>query len=728
MVWQTSTGYNNFLPRIGGPIKSIATNSRDARVVVTTLDNSVYGLNTASMRRMWERRGVYIGFDHSKFVSKLGRGLFHSDRKLKFRAIQSPHCISGATVIFCNGAPGELQPIVIPEHDSNNRLTSNTDALQVTGYARVSSKGDPKDRVLVPSVTLFTFSLELGLTSNRHLLATVDVQSLVAEEPLSIRRLTHAASKISLKIWLSEEDTEGRETYSEESTCRYRLVAQIDRPHAHAAVSCLEWMPSHSASLVSGASDGSLKIWCSSEEDFKGWSCVSCLRYRESPCLSLAFSVDASLMAISHGNCLSLWDPISLIMTGQFVAPTSSDIIWASFVEVSVGAVVYLVYATRTCITLLNLLTTEIVWRAFGHYSHFAASSHERPIFANTNIFICCVEEIVDIGNSSYATTDDENSDERNAREAAESVPLKYRVCFYDIASSTPASMYPLAKKPLSLTILRGTPKSENKSVCCVLVSLQNGQVIVLEDAIEAQRYENQLSIDEGAQGNLHILDSTNKALEIVPSTRFFTSLDADKTADVVLATGLSRDLTLKTDMSSVLSLNSQGLPSVSMLFESYMKSLVDSSKYDLISRETDTLSLGLSSNSFSIPSVPESYPLNLKIADFSGSFLGCAGEAMYSHLEQYHTFQNQSSGNVINKKRNICNENIDDEPSVELPYTQKVIKSKAKPIQQDVELAVKRTKTSSKIKAATQNNETIQHEAEQLSSTTNIRRSARHI
>ena len=281
VVWQVSTGYKSFLPRLGGPISSITSNSRDARLVVSTLDNGVHCLNTASMRRSWERRAVYIGKGELGSGAILGRGIFHSDRELQFMAIESPRGITGGSSVFCNGAPGQLQRLSVPDSDSSSRFIDSGRAasVQITGFIHVSGKGDPDDRVFVPSVTLFRFSAELD--GGRHLLATVDVQSLVAEEPPTMpsRRSSACSLKVSLKIWILDGDIDGTEFTSEESSCRYRLVAQVDRPHALATVSRMEWMPRpmHLSApwLASAANDGTVKLWSSSEDGFKSVAVTS---------------------------------------------------------------------------------------------------------------------------------------------------------------------------------------------------------------------------------------------------------------------------------------------------------------------------------------------------------------------------------------------------------------------------------------------------------------------
>jgi len=380
--------------------------------------------------------------------------------------------------------------------------------------------------------------------------------------------------------------------------------------------------------LASAANDGTVKLWSSSEDGFKSWTCVSCLQYRESPCLSLAFSTDGSLMALGHGNLLSLWDPSSLTVVSQLVSPTSNDIIWVSFLELSATGAAYLFYATRRSLTLMNLLTMETVWRVLGRFSHFAASSDGKPLFLNAKAYLCCVEEVCGTSDSENVT-DDENFDADSVHED-EVQPSKvstgaistYRVCYFDILSSKPVLIHVLSSKPLSLSILRGT----HNSICRVLLSLQNGAIALLEDAKYAREVENDLESQ---------LEISAKIRDITQSREVFTSLDSDAAP---LTYGTSE---MHTDLSAVISLDSESLPSVSTLFENYMRRLmsntdmqgdviVDASKID----EHSTLS----QNKKTATNQPKIIQGSLGYANMSISSLACAGEAMYSHLLQEPT------------------------------------------------------------------------------------------
>lgn len=282
VVWQRATGLKAFLPRLGGPINSIACNDVDARIAVVTGDNCLHCLNTASMRQCWEVRSVCVGGGGGgRQQAYLGSGLFHSERKHQFSAEEVPAAASGSISVMCNGFPGQLQKLCIPTRHTGRPVLllqsgdhSGSPGVDVAHFNRVSMGGT--DRTYVPTVSLFKFS-GLVKDSSVHLLASVDVQRLNAEES-GHRRVAGAAgsSRSSLKLWAAGEGLEG---------AQYRLLVQVDRPHADCSVLCLAWRPRAAGVpwLASGASDGSVKVW-QSKAGLAGWVCAFSLRYREGPC------------------------------------------------------------------------------------------------------------------------------------------------------------------------------------------------------------------------------------------------------------------------------------------------------------------------------------------------------------------------------------------------------------------------------------------------------------
>lgn len=92
------------------------------------------------------------------------------------------------------------------------------------------------------------------------------------------------------------------------------------------------------------------------------------------------------MLAVAHGNLVSLWNPDALTLVQQFVGPTSADIIFIRFIEpCSTQAVrepskislspsagngqAYLVFGSNRGIVMINALTGKMLWSSFGRFS-----------------------------------------------------------------------------------------------------------------------------------------------------------------------------------------------------------------------------------------------------------------------------------------------------------------------------------------------------------------------
>lgn len=120
----------------------------------------------------------------------MGSRHFHSQRKHSFVVSEAPTSYTGrGGEIFCNGFPGLLQKLLIPAKvscDKRPRMLlqsgdkSGCPGVDVSNFTRVSTTCDGV-RIFVPTVSLFAFSSHFT-ASGVHMLATIDVQRLNAEE------------------------------------------------------------------------------------------------------------------------------------------------------------------------------------------------------------------------------------------------------------------------------------------------------------------------------------------------------------------------------------------------------------------------------------------------------------------------------------------------------------------------------------------------------------------
>jgi hypothetical protein len=232
-------------------------------------------------------------------MAYLGKDQLHSDRRLRFAIEEAPFKNSSVNgfAVLCNGLPGCLQELRMSssylksKYDiTGSSLSTSMSTLNVTGFNRVST--NLGEKIFVPSISLFKFSVSnctaSGIQSTLFL-ATVDLQAHSAEEPSGHHRTSPASFKQSLKIWCENDDMtmSSSDHHLKEN---FRLVAQIERPHLGARIISIAWRPIGRSKLalpelVSGASDGSVKLWrCEGFKSLSGWTCAFSVKHREAPC------------------------------------------------------------------------------------------------------------------------------------------------------------------------------------------------------------------------------------------------------------------------------------------------------------------------------------------------------------------------------------------------------------------------------------------------------------
>ena len=398
VVWQLGTGIKNFIPRLGGAITFISSSAKEAKVAITTADNAVRIVNTASMREVWELRAMYIPrvevtkYDMNNEVkcSKIqlveAEGFFQAD--IKYRCNIRIEGRSGN--VACNGYPGQIQMFDLA---TQTFRTSH----EIVQFQRVIRK-ESYTRMCAPSTMHFNF-LDSPYGS---LMVTVDV-----------RKGEEADPEASLKFW--EWDV---------LRSKYRLSVQVDRPHGCWKVSAAVFSPcvthstrsaqqdvkavvpvAHKSSLfftcscATSAIDGSIKIWqgqsqqATAADDSKmsgmgatgmQWTCSFSYKHRDCPTGALAYSFDGSLLAATYQNVVTLWDPTQVLLLKSIVVPSRNNIIFAAFIEPRASAVqgggsgeAMLVLGSKRCLSVYDLITMTVIWCVEGYFSSFAVAPDE---------------------------------------------------------------------------------------------------------------------------------------------------------------------------------------------------------------------------------------------------------------------------------------------------------------------------------------------------------------
>ena len=393
VVWQLGTGLKDFLPRLGAGITYLSSSAKEARVAVTTSDNTVRIINTASMKEDWEMRSLFIPgptpkASNSSLQKSVSTSQVFTQSDSNYRCTIKVESRSG--YIGCNGYPGQIQMLDL----ATQTFRTSHEIMQFT---RVSKK-ESYSTMIVPSTTHFDY-LDTQLGS---LMVTVDV-----------RRGEDSDADASLKFW--EWDAEASV---------YRLSAQVDRPHGSARVTSAIFSPSSfqsvrnsqqqglkaassvaqtssspsfTCSCATSATDGSIKIWIGqsqqsskdgsrSEANAVGmhWSCSFSFKHRDCLAGALSYSFDGSLLAISYENVVTLWDPSQVQLWRSIVAPTRHNVTFTAFIEPrasvamggGAGEAMLVVGASRS-LSVYDLMTMKMMWSVEGYFSCFAVAANE---------------------------------------------------------------------------------------------------------------------------------------------------------------------------------------------------------------------------------------------------------------------------------------------------------------------------------------------------------------
>ena len=384
VVWQLASGAKEFVPRLGGAIKFISSSSKEAKVAVATADNCIQIVNVATLKPEWELRALFVPrsedskYDVENQVISAemdqdeSQKLLQSD--IKFRCEIRIETRSG--YIACNGYPGQIQVLDL----ATQTYKSSHDIVQ---FQRVTGI-EVKDRTSVPSTMHFNFLH----TSMGSFMVTVDV-----------RRGEELEAEASLKFW--EWDS---------YRSKYRLSAQVDRPHGSWKVTDAVFAPSSShnsrtglrpssVSCATSAVDGSIKIWLgqlqetattrASKHGSEGstvmqWSCSFSFKHRDCPTNALAFSIDGSLLSASYQNVVTLWDPAQVLLWKSIVIPSRNNVTFTAFIEPKASALLgggngeaMLVVGSKRCLSVYDLISMKVMWSIEGWFSSFAVAPDE---------------------------------------------------------------------------------------------------------------------------------------------------------------------------------------------------------------------------------------------------------------------------------------------------------------------------------------------------------------
>ncbi|WVR05059.1 hypothetical protein IAU60_002071 [Kwoniella sp. DSM 27419] len=278
------------------------------------------------------------------------------------------------------------------------RPTSEVSAYPIalhpaTGSLVVPSSHPSTLQFIDPVASTVLFDLEVA-PSNR--ISRRDEKQL---EPVAVEKVAFSNAQHGQSVWMATmegrkgDDAEGGGLvknlklwkWTDE---RYLVNTQFPRPHGTNNVTSVVFSPvpepvSDSSTgspvampyLLTASADGTAKLWNvrQSRKSQQGkvsakkpeivelhWSCRSTFDYRGMPIYDAAFSSDATIVALAHGNVVTLWDVESNIMLKVLDTASGMDIRQISFVGTD-GR--YLVgTGEKKGVVSWDLLSCEVAW------------------------------------------------------------------------------------------------------------------------------------------------------------------------------------------------------------------------------------------------------------------------------------------------------------------------------------------------------------------------------
>jgi len=334
VLWQLDTGHRQYLPRLGSAIRHIALSGNGSYYGVACADNAIRLVGAISSKV----EQTAVGLQRAHLIEHIPKHLFT-------RIGVDP--LTNGVVI--DGVPGKVQLYNVFE-DSHIRT------IDITGR-NVISRTD--DAVAIPPRVEFSVFNHDGTW-----LATVE-------------RITDGkhSERVCLKLWRFDLE---RNTFV--------LNTRVNDAHK-GSITSVKFHPTKNI-LATASSDHTFKLWDAVERSVdntiaqrhrkseKGddveqdegdsetkklysWRCLSVGSYKKFAVHDVAFSADGSLLAVTYGQIVTLWEVATLRLVHTLVHPDPSEhILLVDFL--SEGP--FLVATSSRRVFVWNLLTVQISW------------------------------------------------------------------------------------------------------------------------------------------------------------------------------------------------------------------------------------------------------------------------------------------------------------------------------------------------------------------------------
>ncbi|OCH94693.1 WD40 repeat-like protein [Obba rivulosa] len=324
VIWQLHTGEKEFVPRVGSPITHIAVSNTG------TEEEYLLGLADASFAFV---RAATLKVSKTIARVKLDPAISY-DRPSASTSVPLAVHPPTSTFILPSSHPSSLQTF----SPSSSRLLHE---LEVSPSNKISRRDDkPLEPSRVESA---------AVSEDGRWMVTVD--SRAADDTFR--------GEVYLKFW-SWESASGSWT----------LNTRIDRPHGAQHVTSLAFTPGMQSKdtlfLVSTGGDGQIKTWrirsvrTKSGETDDFWVVRSNYSFRSEIPRHVSWSMDGSVLCVSFGSHVTLFDPIANSLHQVLTSPQCKEVSSAFFIGHSSR---YLAVVGTRDVLLWDLVLQTIHWQ-----------------------------------------------------------------------------------------------------------------------------------------------------------------------------------------------------------------------------------------------------------------------------------------------------------------------------------------------------------------------------
>ena len=320
VVWQVETRKTRFVPRLGSAIWHVSCSQNSRYIALYHVDNIIQLVSgyQLEVERMVGGLIKTTGLEGSQYVSTIPTGLTVEPLN---------------NLLVTNSCPGQLQFYSL-------WTDQHIGTIDVTGQNYVSRR--ESEPFVYMHVTHVAFS------DCKCWMATVEH-----------RDDKEVAMELTLKFWWFSEETQ-----------TYDVNTSVELPHQK-QVTQLLFRPqkdsTSTAMCVSMSTDGKLKFWSLvTEESLEGkmlewWNCQAVTCYHDLPAFDASFSEDGSLLAVTFGRTVTIWNSGTCMLQNTLSCPIKEEQIMKVLFGRDVASHC-LVTASQHHLMTWNMLTCAVLW------------------------------------------------------------------------------------------------------------------------------------------------------------------------------------------------------------------------------------------------------------------------------------------------------------------------------------------------------------------------------